>query len=218
MAVPRPVHDQPSRAITVTFVIPVFGILWGALFLNEQVTAGMLEGCAIVLVGTALATGVIKRIPGLRQRQAEPAHRALIRRLGRAGRNARHGLLPTRFGAPHSFSPKVGRPAPGSSPRVLFALDRLSPNVASTWRSFTLGSSSSTHTLCYTALSSYGLSPTCQVFSFVTGRAARRSPSARPLSAFGAAPAAFGQRARTGVASHVQTRPDASRHPAQSRS
>jgi drug/metabolite transporter (DMT)-like permease len=60
----------PARAITVTFVIPVFGILWGALFLNERVDAGMLEGCAIVLVGTALATGVIKRIPGLRQRQA----------------------------------------------------------------------------------------------------------------------------------------------------
>ncbi|MGN6229991.1 MAG: DMT family transporter [Trinickia sp.] len=60
----------PARAITVTFVIPVFGILWGALFLNEPVTAGMLEGCAIVLVGTALATGAIKRIPGLRQRQA----------------------------------------------------------------------------------------------------------------------------------------------------
>lgn len=60
----------PARAITVTFVIPVFGILWGALFLNEQVNAGMLEGCAIVLVGTALATGVVKRIPGMRQRQA----------------------------------------------------------------------------------------------------------------------------------------------------
>ncbi|MGN6651757.1 DMT family transporter [Trinickia sp.] len=60
----------PARAITVTFVIPVFGILWGALFLNEQVNAGMIEGCAIVLVGTALATGVIKRIPGMRRRQA----------------------------------------------------------------------------------------------------------------------------------------------------
>ncbi|KAA0090671.1 DMT family transporter [Trinickia soli] len=60
----------PARAITVTFVIPVFGILWGALFLNEQVSSGMIEGCAIVLVGTALATGVIKRIPGLRQRHA----------------------------------------------------------------------------------------------------------------------------------------------------
>lgn len=60
----------PARAITVTFVIPVFGILWGAMFLDEQISAGMLEGCAIVLVGTALATGVIKRIPGLRQRHA----------------------------------------------------------------------------------------------------------------------------------------------------
>lgn len=60
----------PARAITVTFVIPVFGILWGVLFLGERVNAGMVEGCAIVLAGTALATGVIKRIPGLRQRQA----------------------------------------------------------------------------------------------------------------------------------------------------
>lgn len=60
----------PSRAITVTFIIPVFGILWGTLFLDEPISAGMIEGCAIVLVGTALATGFIKRIPGLRQRQA----------------------------------------------------------------------------------------------------------------------------------------------------
>ncbi|MFC0402335.1 DMT family transporter [Paraburkholderia rhizosphaerae] len=54
----------PARAITVTFVIPVFGILWGALFLGETVSAGMLAGCAVILVGTSLATGVVKRIPG----------------------------------------------------------------------------------------------------------------------------------------------------------
>jgi drug/metabolite transporter (DMT)-like permease len=60
----------PARAITVTFVIPVFGILWGALFLDEPISASMVQGCAVVLIGTALATGVIKRIPGLRQRQA----------------------------------------------------------------------------------------------------------------------------------------------------
>ncbi|MEM5435546.1 DMT family transporter [Paraburkholderia diazotrophica] len=54
----------PARAITVTFVIPIFGILWGALFLGERVSVGMLEGCAVILVGTALATGVVKRIPG----------------------------------------------------------------------------------------------------------------------------------------------------------
>jgi len=53
----------PARAITVTFVIPIFGILWGALFLGESVSPGMLEGCVVILIGTALATGVIKRIP-----------------------------------------------------------------------------------------------------------------------------------------------------------
>ncbi|CAB3767208.1 hypothetical protein LMG29739_05024 [Paraburkholderia solisilvae] len=63
----------PARAITVTFVIPVFGILWGALFLGERVSAGMLAGCAVILVGTALATGVVKRIPGVGTRSGAAA-------------------------------------------------------------------------------------------------------------------------------------------------
>jgi drug/metabolite transporter (DMT)-like permease len=53
----------PARAMTVTFVIPLFGILWGALFLGEHVSLVMIAGCAIVLAGTALATGVVKRMP-----------------------------------------------------------------------------------------------------------------------------------------------------------
>ncbi|TKC86710.1 DMT family transporter [Trinickia terrae] len=57
----------PARAMTVTFVIPIFGILWGALFLAERVSPAMLEGCAIVLLGTALATGFIKGIPWRRE-------------------------------------------------------------------------------------------------------------------------------------------------------
>lgn len=61
----------PTRAITVTFVIPVFGILWGALFLGESVSPGMLEGCAVILAGTALATGLVKRVPWLRTRRAD---------------------------------------------------------------------------------------------------------------------------------------------------
>lgn len=60
----------PARAITVTFVIPVFGILWGAVFLAERVSLGMAEACAIILVGTALATGVIKRLPRIGRRRA----------------------------------------------------------------------------------------------------------------------------------------------------
>ncbi|WP_322043181.1 DMT family transporter [Paraburkholderia sp. J67] len=54
----------PARTITVTFVIPVFGILWGALFLGERVSIGMMEACLTILLGTALATGFIKHVPG----------------------------------------------------------------------------------------------------------------------------------------------------------
>ncbi|MCG5077405.1 DMT family transporter [Paraburkholderia tagetis] len=59
----------PARTITVTFVIPVFGILWGALFLGEHVSVGMIEACAAILAGTSLATGFVKRLPGLSARQ-----------------------------------------------------------------------------------------------------------------------------------------------------
>jgi drug/metabolite transporter (DMT)-like permease len=61
----------PARAITVTFVIPIFGILWGAVFLGETVSPAMLEGCGVILVGTAFATGVIKRLPWGGPRRAD---------------------------------------------------------------------------------------------------------------------------------------------------
>ena len=51
----------PGKAMSVAFLIPVFGILWGALVLGEKVTAGMLGGGAVVLLGTALVVGVIGR-------------------------------------------------------------------------------------------------------------------------------------------------------------
>ena len=62
----------PARTISVTFVIPIFGILWGALFLSEHVSPGMIKACATILVGTALATGVIKRLPGMAARRDAP--------------------------------------------------------------------------------------------------------------------------------------------------
>lgn len=49
-----------SYAASVTFVIPVFGVLWGALFLGEKITPSMVAGDAIVLAGTALASGRLK--------------------------------------------------------------------------------------------------------------------------------------------------------------
>ncbi len=44
----------PARAITVTYLIPAFGMLWGWLFLAERITPGMLAGAAIIVAGTVL--------------------------------------------------------------------------------------------------------------------------------------------------------------------
>jgi drug/metabolite transporter (DMT)-like permease len=45
-----------SRALTVTFLIPPFGMLWGALWLDEVVTLPMLMCTAIIVMGTVLST------------------------------------------------------------------------------------------------------------------------------------------------------------------
>ena len=52
-------HLGASRAITVTYLIPLFGVVWGALFLGEAVTVPMAVGGLVILAGTALASGVI---------------------------------------------------------------------------------------------------------------------------------------------------------------
>ena len=41
-----------TRALTVTYLVPLFGVLWGWLFLGEAVTPGMLGGGLLVLLGT----------------------------------------------------------------------------------------------------------------------------------------------------------------------
>ena len=45
----------PTRALTVTFLIPVFGMLWGALLLGEQVTTRMVASAGVIAAGTWLA-------------------------------------------------------------------------------------------------------------------------------------------------------------------
>ena len=47
----------PASTLTVTFLIPIFGIIWGHIFLREEVGWYTLGGAAIILSGTALATG-----------------------------------------------------------------------------------------------------------------------------------------------------------------
>ena len=51
-----------AGSLTVTFLIPVFAVLYGVVFLGESVTAWMLICGAIILCGTALSMGLIKRI------------------------------------------------------------------------------------------------------------------------------------------------------------
>lgn len=53
-------HVGPANAITVTFLIPAFAVLWGWWFLGERLGPATLAGCAVILLGTALATGVLK--------------------------------------------------------------------------------------------------------------------------------------------------------------
>jgi drug/metabolite transporter (DMT)-like permease len=44
----------PTKALTVTFLIPIFAMLWGILFLHEVVTVSMAVGAVIILAGTFL--------------------------------------------------------------------------------------------------------------------------------------------------------------------
>lgn len=50
----------PQKAITVTYLIPVFGIIWGVLFLNELVTMTILLSAVLILVGVSFTTGILK--------------------------------------------------------------------------------------------------------------------------------------------------------------
>jgi drug/metabolite transporter (DMT)-like permease len=53
----------PVKTLTVTFLVPIFGVLWGRLFLGEPITPITLVACAIILAGTALVTGLPLRLP-----------------------------------------------------------------------------------------------------------------------------------------------------------
>jgi drug/metabolite transporter (DMT)-like permease len=55
----------PARALAVTFVVPVFAVFYGVLFLGESVTGWMLWCGLVIVCGTALSTGLLK-LPGRR--------------------------------------------------------------------------------------------------------------------------------------------------------
>lgn len=53
-------HAGTTYAASVTFLIPIFGLIWGAVFLGEKITPMVVVGCAIIFFGTALASGKLR--------------------------------------------------------------------------------------------------------------------------------------------------------------
>lgn len=51
-----------TNTLTVTILVPVFGLLWGALFLGEPVGIATVAGLVVVLASVVLVTGL--RLPG----------------------------------------------------------------------------------------------------------------------------------------------------------
>ncbi|MDR7148416.1 drug/metabolite transporter (DMT)-like permease [Hydrogenophaga palleronii] len=50
-------HVSPVAAMSPVFMIPVFGVTWGHLFLDEALSPGIFFGGALVLLASALVTG-----------------------------------------------------------------------------------------------------------------------------------------------------------------
>ncbi|MES2830593.1 MAG: DMT family transporter [Pseudomonadota bacterium] len=55
----------PTKALTVTFLVPLFALIWGMLFLQETVNLTTLAGCALVVLATWLVafSGKTKEVP-----------------------------------------------------------------------------------------------------------------------------------------------------------
>ncbi|ANB25326.1 hypothetical protein A6F57_09020 [Alteromonas stellipolaris] len=61
----------PAKAISVAYMVPLFGIIWGVLFLQEHLSLQTIIGGVMILTGVALTTGVIGMIK--RSRAAKTA-------------------------------------------------------------------------------------------------------------------------------------------------
>src|SRR5919108_6011117 len=64
------VHYGASRASLVTYLLPPFALVYGVVFLDEEVTLNALLGLLLILTGVALGSGVVRLV---RRREAAPA-------------------------------------------------------------------------------------------------------------------------------------------------
>jgi drug/metabolite transporter (DMT)-like permease len=49
-----------TKALTVTYLIPAFAMVWGAVILKEPIASSMMFGCGLILLGTAIANDMFK--------------------------------------------------------------------------------------------------------------------------------------------------------------
>ncbi|SFA54161.1 Permease of the drug/metabolite transporter (DMT) superfamily [Parageobacillus thermantarcticus] len=48
----------PTKTLSVTFLVPVFGVIWGMIFLHEKISIGMIGGLAVILTSIFLLSDV----------------------------------------------------------------------------------------------------------------------------------------------------------------
>lgn len=51
-----------TKALTVAYLIPVFGVIWGRLILHEPVTSSIIFGCGLILLGTAITNNLFSNL------------------------------------------------------------------------------------------------------------------------------------------------------------
>ena len=61
----------PFKAGLVTYLLPVTALLYGALLLDEEITAWMVVGLVLILAGVALGSGLLR--PSASPEAVEPA-------------------------------------------------------------------------------------------------------------------------------------------------
>jgi len=74
-------HAGPTKALTVTFLAPIFGVLWGTVLLSEPLSLSTFIGFGIILLGTGFVTGIRLRkepiIPPVEQTQRDDRENVL---------------------------------------------------------------------------------------------------------------------------------------------